>query len=401
MTYLAAENRTAAGLFDDETLVRRIFTHLDNRTTDLSDATWHEPVANYLSADRLSAEIHHVLRRCPTPFCPSVALPEPGSYVARDTAGTPLVAVRGTDGAVRVFRNGCRHRGAAVATGSGCARSLVCPFHGWVYRLDGTLRHVPDEYGFPGLDKETRGLVGLEVQERNGLVFVTQDGPRCGSLDRLPALLGPDHELLGSSETVVETNWKVLLEGFLEGYHIKATHTATFFPYGYDNLNVIERVGHNSRVTFPFRRIEALRDRPATDWAIDGVVTCVHQLFPNVIVAQLSHHTTVAILEPVTPDRTRLVSYELSNRHGSDDARRSAERDAAFVAQGTAEDRAMAVRVQRGLASGANDTVEFGRFEGAIVHFHQQLNSLLAAARPDWTGRPEDPTNPLRTVTEA
>ena len=69
----------------------------------------------------------------------------------------------------------------------------------------------------------------------------------------------PDHAL-GTTETIVAANWKILVEGFLEGYHLKATHRDTFFPYGYDNINVVEFAGADARITFPFRRIERLRD---------------------------------------------------------------------------------------------------------------------------------------------
>src|SRR5688572_27111055 len=94
---------TTGGLLDDAALIERILTHLDEGTTDLAEGTWREPVDNYRSASRLAAEIE-LLRRCPTPFCPSAALPDPGSYVAREAAGVPLLAVRGRDGVVRAFR---------------------------------------------------------------------------------------------------------------------------------------------------------------------------------------------------------------------------------------------------------------------------------------------------------
>src|SRR5262245_33649509 len=109
-------------LSSDQSVVQRIFDHIDNQTTDLSDSTWREPLEHYCSAERFAAERTMVLRRSPTPFCPSVALPEPGSYVARDAAGTPLLAVRGSDGVVRAFRNACRHRGTQLATGAGCEK---------------------------------------------------------------------------------------------------------------------------------------------------------------------------------------------------------------------------------------------------------------------------------------
>ena len=161
----------SAGFLADGALIDRILEHLDRGTTDLSDSTWREPVANYQSADRLRREIEVVLRSQPVPFCPSVALPAGGSYVARVAGGTPIVAIRGDDGVVRAFRNSCRHRGTALVAGHGCARSLVCPFHGWVYRLDGALRHVPDQYGFPGLDLASNGLVPVATTEgqRRGL----------------------------------------------------------------------------------------------------------------------------------------------------------------------------------------------------------------------------------------
>jgi phenylpropionate dioxygenase-like ring-hydroxylating dioxygenase large terminal subunit len=366
------------GLFlNDAALIERILNHVAAHTTDEDGDGWEEPVENYRSEPRLAAEVA-LLRRLTIPFCPSAALPGTGSYVARLAAGVPIVAVRDRDGAVRAFRNACRHRGTSVAEGSGCAVSFVCPFHGWVYRLDGTLRHVPDAHGFPTLDPAESGLVPVGVAERGGLVFVAQDEPLDAALlASVPDVVAPDQVLLDWTESVLDVNWKVFTEGFLEGYHIKATHPQTFLPFGYDNLNVIECHGRLSRVTFPFRRIEALRDTPRESWRLDGKVTTVHHVFPNVIVARLSHHTTVAVLEPITVDQTRLVSYRLTNRPPDPDAAGDASRDFDFVQQGIREDQAVAKRVQVGLVSGANRVLRFGRFEGALTNLHRQLHELL------------------------
>src|SRR5580765_73997 len=154
---------------DDQAVAQRVLDHIANGTTDLGDAVWREPVAHYRDPVRLQAEIE-VLRRTATPFCPSAALPEVGSFVAREAAGVPLVAVRGADGKVRAFRNTCRHRGTQVASGTGCAKVFVCPYHAWTYTLEGKLRHVPHEEGFPGLDKSTHGLVPVHAEEKWGLV---------------------------------------------------------------------------------------------------------------------------------------------------------------------------------------------------------------------------------------
>jgi len=82
-------------LADDQSVAQRIFDHIDNRTTDRSDASWREPVKHYRCEQRFAAELELVLRRYPTPFCPSAALREAGSYVARDAAGTPNLHLDG------------------------------------------------------------------------------------------------------------------------------------------------------------------------------------------------------------------------------------------------------------------------------------------------------------------
>ncbi len=374
------KTRRANGLLDDGAVIERILGHIRNRTTDMGEKVWREPVENYCSEKRFAEELRF-LRRSATAFCPSAALPEKGSYVAREAAGVPILVVRGEDGKVRAFRNACRHRGMQVAAGSGCAKSFVCGYHGWTYRLDGSLRHIPHEEGFPGLDKEKHGLVPVHAEEKLGLVFVTQEGKgkRDKTLEAMPDLIESGQTLFACGENVVPANWKVLLEGFIEGYHIRPTHKETFFPYGFDNLNVVEHFGRHSRVTYPFRRIEKLASVPPAERRVDGLLTYVYQLFPNVLITVLSRHTNVVILEPLTIGTTRQISYGLTNRGlGDAESRKEVERDAQFVSQtGAAEDRAVVSAIQRGIGTRANKHFTFGRFEGAIVHFHRGLRAAL------------------------
>jgi phenylpropionate dioxygenase-like ring-hydroxylating dioxygenase large terminal subunit len=368
-------------LLEPSDLIDRVLGHIDHHTTDRSDRCWREPAENYRSPERFVAE-RRLIGSYPSALCPSAALGEVGSFVAVEVAGVAVVAVRGDDGVARVFLNACRHRGTAVVDGSGCAASLACPYHGWTYRLDGTLRVVPHADGFPGLVRAERGLVEVPSFEAGGLVFGTVMPPATEVVEpsSIPVVVPADAELLGSGSLTVAANWKVFLEGFLEGYHIKSTHPETFFPFGYDNLNVIESFGRNSRVTFPFRRVEAQRSLLPAQRSIDGTVTTVYHLFPNVVVACLSHHTTVVVLDPVSPSETRFVTYRLSRRSG-ETGHATASRDSEFVERGAAEDRAMVERVQRGLSTGANEWFEFGEFEGALTHFHASLHSLLGQAR--------------------
>lgn len=369
-------------LLSDAALIDRIFGHIDNRSTDAGETVWREPTENYRSEARFRQELE-VLRRVPTPFCPSAALPEAGSFVARDAAGVPILVVRGEDGVVRGFRNACRHRGMQVARGEGCKKTFLCPYHAWAYGTDGKLKHVPGEDGFPGLDKADHGLVPLTaVEERGGLVFVTQDAPLSnGPLDGMPDLLGADDIVFNVIEFVDPANWKLIGETSMEGYHIRALHNKSFYPYGFDNLNVVEIYERNSRIVFPFRRIEKLRDKPRESWRLDGMVTDTYQLFANTHISRLSNHSILVILDPISPTETRWIVYQVMPRPADGAAVdvEQARRDAAFVQDtGLLEDRDAACSIQKSLATNANEHFVFGQYEQAIGHFHKHLTAHVA-----------------------
>jgi nitrite reductase/ring-hydroxylating ferredoxin subunit len=370
---------------NDAELLDHILNHIDNGTTDLGDEEWFEPVEHYASQTRFDAE-RRLMRRLPIPFCPVAALPEPGSYVARHSAGVPIVVVRDMQGTIRAFRNACRHRGMQLAEGSGCTKIFRCNYHGWAYRLDGRLEYVPHEHGFPDLDKDSNGLVPVHsVDVQSGLVFVTQDEPiGLGALESLPALLSADQVIFETQEKVEEINWKLTAEGTLEGYHIKPTHPESFFPYGYDNLNVVEMQGPNVRVCYPFRRIETLRDAPRENLSLDRMVTLVNRIFPFTSVTRLAQHYGVSFAEPESPTRTRYFNYRLTlptidGGEPSDEALARAKKDVAFLSDtGDKEDAKVVCDIQAAIESGANSHYRFGRFESAIGHLHKNLALYLA-----------------------
>ena len=380
---MSADTRThhdETSLLDETALAERIFEHIDAGTTDLGDTVWREPVSHYLSQERFEEECA-LIRRYPTPFCPSAALPEQGSYLARMAAGNPIVVTRDGDGSVSAFINACRHRGMQVAEGNGCAKALSCPYHGWTYGLDGTLRGIPGQSGFPELDREQHGLKAVAAIEQGGIIYVQQEGnidPR--RLTHALDYFSPNQPLFDQKVLTDSANWKLLYETLMEGYHIKSLHRESFYPFGYDNLNVVETFGPHSRVVYPFQRIEQLREVPPSDRNLSGLVTSVYMLFPNASISVLSKHTNLVILEPVSPTESQWVIYSLINTSpdGKPFDLEDAKRDAAFVNDsGQEEDRAAAAAIQRTLASGANSHLTFGHFEKAIVHFHQRLAEYL------------------------
>src|SRR5882757_7151440 len=125
-----------AVLASDVEIARRVLAHVDAGTTDEGES-WREPVHHYVDLPRFADELA-LLRSLPSVFVPSATIPNPGDYVEREAFGVPLFAIRDREGRVRVFRNACRHRGVALVEVSGCARALVCRYHGWTYRLDGS-----------------------------------------------------------------------------------------------------------------------------------------------------------------------------------------------------------------------------------------------------------------------
>ena len=167
----------------------------------------------------------------------------------------------------------------------------------------------------------------------------------------------------------------------MEGYHIKGLHQKSFYPYGLDNINVVENFGPNSRVVFPFRRINNLRDVEPSQRKLDGLVTSVYNLFPNTVVSILSKHSTLTIFEPIAPDRTEILIYRVTNQQkdGSTISIEEAKYDADFVkGTGLDEDREAAVKIQETVNAGRDLHLTFGLFEKAIVHFHQNLEKRLS-----------------------
>lgn len=369
-------------LMSPEALHHRLRGHVARRTTDLRTESWQEPVNNYLDEMRFSAE-QQFLRGAPTPFCPSAALAEAGAALPRSSVGIPLVAVRGADGQVSTFKNVCRHRGASVIRQPACAKALVCGYHGWTYRLDGSLAGIPSAEGFPEVAPDGFGLVPVRSTERYGMVFVNQGGaakPHT-TIEAIDGLITTDHRLVSHTDNVISANWKLVVETFLEGYHIRALHHSTFFPLQYDNINVVENFGPNSRISFPYRSIEKSTQPDVTPHALAGQATLVHHLFPNVMIATFPTKILMIVIEPTTIDTTTLHTFALErpDQTTTDLTTSRTESAGALVDAGAAEDFEIAESIQVGLTSGSNNSHHFGRFEGAITHFHRELTTRLAA----------------------
>lgn len=170
-------------------------------------------------------------------------LPEPGDYLTMDVVGERALVVRGKDGVVRGFHNICRHRGSRVVADEkgNCKNALVCPFHGWVYNLDGTLRGAARPNSFPELDKAEFGLAALDLEIWMGFIFIRF---RKGPQPSVAELMKPVEEELShyrAAEMVPSygiwtqtspVNWKSVRDVDNEGYHVAMAHPALQDLYG-------------------------------------------------------------------------------------------------------------------------------------------------------------------------
>jgi phenylpropionate dioxygenase-like ring-hydroxylating dioxygenase large terminal subunit len=152
-----------------------------------------------------------------------------------DKTGSPILIVRGNDDVVRAFYNTCRHRGGPlVKDETGRCEGFVCGYHGWTYSLDGQLVNLRDRRDFVDLDLKCYPLIGVRCERLGNWIFVNEDReaePLLSSLGQIPAYLEQIEPLqqrfVHKKSYHVKCNVKVLLDAFLEVYHLKSIHQST------------------------------------------------------------------------------------------------------------------------------------------------------------------------------
>jgi phenylpropionate dioxygenase-like ring-hydroxylating dioxygenase large terminal subunit len=162
------------------------------------------------------------------------ALAKPGDYLTYEVAGQPIFAMRDHDGKLRAMSNVCLHRMSVLLEGSGNRRLITCPYHGWTYNTDGTLRGAPAMTLNTDFDKACYRLPEIRCEEWLGWIMVTlnQEAPPASrQLAEVQGLIddyGMEHYVESFRETHVwNTNWKILAENFMESYHLPVCHAGT------------------------------------------------------------------------------------------------------------------------------------------------------------------------------
>ncbi len=378
----------------EHSFVRRLIDHLDHHTTDMAADILEVPAELYTSHAHLEEELEVLFKGYPLVLACSGALPRPGTYQTVDMVGTPILLTRDQQGRVHALANICRHRGVRVADGGGETRRFTCPFHAWVYDLEGKLVGVPTPSGFEGMCREEKGLVELPVDEGYGLIVgrirpgapvdvESYLGP--GITDELAAL---DYASWGIHKEPhthrVNANWKTTLDTFRENYHFNHLHKDTLAKWAYGGALLFDPFGPHLRNCSALRSIDAIRGVPEEQWgSVTQHFSQQFNFFPNTCLSFDARHVELWQILPVD-ESTSEVRHATYLRPGLTPEERSLAVDmipwiCETVVDG--EDFWVAGRTEPGIRTGLLDKVVFGRNEPAPQHLHRGFLSTLAAAR--------------------
>ncbi|HEX5096820.1 MAG TPA: aromatic ring-hydroxylating dioxygenase subunit alpha, partial [Acidimicrobiia bacterium] len=193
------------------------------------------PKARYTSPDFAALEFERLWSRVWQVACRVEQVARPGDYVEYTIGDESVLVVGGDDGTIRAFHNTCLHRGSQLATdvgtfADGCIR---CPYHAWKYALDGELVEIVDRDEFTNIpDGMTMHLRSVRVDTFGGFVFVNLDAdaePLADFLDPLASVLAPYHlermRFRSYLTTIIDANWKAVVDAFNEGYHVQGLHS--------------------------------------------------------------------------------------------------------------------------------------------------------------------------------
>ncbi len=374
-------------------LIRRLLAHLDAGSTDEAPAPLRLPPAHHTSPAHLAAERRDLFRAQPIAAALSADLPDAGSFLALESGGIPILLVRGADRAVRAFLNVCRHRGAPVAEGRGKAAGarLRCPFHAWTYDLAGALAAIPlGEAGYAACERSALGLRALPCRERAGLILVRPEGERPIDAEGWLGDVVLDLEALGLERFHFfaehrgqwRANWKLLLETFLESYHVFSLHRETVHPHYFSLPMVADAIGPQLRFPVARRTLAELRDQPEASWQLVAHATVQWYLAPNALLSATRDYALLWRFESPEPGVCHVDTRFYTARPVANEAEQKRWQDA-FALQlrvTGAEDFPMQEKIQRGLASGAAADLVIGTHEIGVQHLHTTLAKLLAEA---------------------
>ncbi len=362
-------------------LLRKCLELVVAGSTQLGERQGFSPISRYQDVAGFEREIERLFRRLPVPLVHASKIPGSGDFRVVETHRGSILVTRDDQGKVRAFHNVCRHRGTQLVNEDrGCAQRFVCPYHAWTYSSQGQLVGVPHgDSCFPELDREQSGLVPVRVEQRFGFLWAVADDIRfeeyfAGLEVELDGLGLESHQVFAEDRHLWRSNWKLVAEGGLESYHFRQAHKATIAPYFYDNLSIYDQFGPHFRSVLPKRNLDELKSLPEDEWRLRDYTHLTYALFPMMTLLVQADHVVWVHAKPLAVDQTEIAVITLVPSSEAD--RKDYWRTNHDITTATLkEDFALAESIQKGLVSGANQALTFGRNEAALPALQQVVES--------------------------
>ena len=289
---------------------------------------------------------------------------KPGDFMTLRILDEPIVVARNGAGELRAFANVCAHRGVEVAIGAGNTQEFSCPYHGWLYDLDGKLIGAPYMKAVEGFDSEGCRLKPLRLEQWAGWIFVSfNNAPELFAdyiveFDKAFAQVRQQDCRLADKLVVdLECNWKFMIENFVDFYHVGVLHTETLggIPCEEIKFDLTDKGGFTTFYPHPpmhgdgellFEMMPAIAHKPK-DYSAAGF------LAPNKHLFIYGDNIQVAHMWPLAPERSRIIVYSLFPEvfFDRDDFAEKLEKHKVLMRAIVEEDREMLISLQKGMAS--------------------------------------------------
>jgi choline monooxygenase len=357
-----------------ETLASRFYTDPAVRELEkerIFRRTWQ--LAGTLSQP--CGEVHGVRR----------TISDPESFFTFDLAGEPIVVVRDSAGTLRAFSNVCRHRAGPIAQGAGCKKVLNCAYHGWTYTLDGRLIGTPEVDDMELFDRSTMGMFPLRCETWEQFLFVNfaQDGPSLAEyLGNIPELAGEFSfaglKLAERRDYIVNCNWKVYVDNYLEGYHIPIVHPGLMKEIDYPRYRC-ETFRYHSQQLGPVKEVKPGDAHERVYAPGTGLKDALYfWIFPNLMLNIYPDNISTNLIVPLSHDKTLTIFEWYFHDAVSEKVRERAAKAIAFSDVVQQEDIHICEAVQRGLQSSTYDRGRYSvKRENGVHHFHMLLAEFL------------------------
>ena len=326
-------------------------------------------------------------------------IPMPGDYLTLEVGPERVLVVRDDQETLRAFHNVCRHRGSRVVPKSQghCGHVMRCPFHGWTYSLDGRLKSVPRLQTFENLELSEHGLVPLELEAWQGLIFIRFEPggePVARQLDAIEERVASYRlaEMISLGEASVSEvryNWKFFHDVDNEGYHVPSAHPALQELYGRSYRDdFIDGIPVSTGT---------VDDQPASAWSVARYKSLLPDMahlpnesrrlwlyfgiFPNAIIYFYPEKAGYYMSLPCGPDRTRVVSREYGLPNASRQVRAAQYLSSRIDTLTSREDDTLVRWLQEAAGTSVFPLDNLADIEAGVLQFHQRLKEKIPVMR--------------------